>query len=698
MNNLKKSDYDQFAALKIPRDVLDAAHVQRVSDAQARSEFGITGSGSMDGIIYPYYLPNGRDRVTCRLRRDHPEIEAGKLKRKYVAPYGDVRHLYFAPGATELLRDPETGIVFVESEKSALALLAWSQRVGRIILSIATSGVWGWRGRIGKATDASGERVDEVGPLADLQHAKNRTAYILFDANVDFNQDVQKARRAFISVLSQIGANVTVLDLPSGVWNGPDDCVGLCGDAAMSKVFDVRSSAERTTTATGTGREDVSNSERFANQYGNEVRYWHGRDRWIRWSGMHWQEDADARVREFAKGTARSIYSEAATCVDDNLAKQLAEWARKSQYRERINAMLDLAESHPAIAITTDKLDANPYLLNFRNGTLDVRDGVLRPHRREDYVMKLIPFDYVPDAVAPLWTAFVEETFRELAECVQIAVGYSLIGITIEKVVFLLLGPTNSGKTTFLATLRTIFLAYCTRIQIESLMTGRHDNSNNVSADLADLRGARLVVSSETEEGQQLRESKLKSITQGMGTVKAARKYENPIEFTETHTLWIDANHAPAIRGSDDAIWKRLFPFPCRHQVPEERRDRKLGDKFITQATGIVGWAVAGALKYMKSGLPRPEIVEQERARWRESQDVLGEFLQECCVQDEDSMVRASKLYAAYREWIQKQGHSPLSQTAFGTRLFDRGVNRRRERDGGGRPWFYVGLRLQARK
>jgi putative DNA primase/helicase len=312
--------------------------------------------------------------------------------------------------------------------------------------------------------------------------------------------------------------------------------------------------------------------------------------------------------------------------------------------------------------------------------------------------MKLIQFDYVPDAVAPLWTAFVEETFRELAECVQIAVGYSLIGITIEKVVFLLLGPTNSGKTTFLATLRTIFLTYCARIQIESLMTGRHDDSNNVSADLSDLRGARLVVSSETEEGQRLRESKLKSITQGMGTVKAARKYENPIEFTETHTLWIDANHAPAIRGSDDAIWKRLFPFPCRHTVPEERRDRKLGDKFITQATGIVSWAVAGALKYMKSGLPRPEIVEQERARWRESQDVLGEFLEECCIQDEDSKVKASELYAAYREWIQKQGHSPLSQTAFGTRLFDRGINRRRERDGGGRPWFYVGLRLQRRE
>ena len=143
MTNLKKSDYDQFSALRIPRDVLDAARVQRVSDAQARSDFGITGSGRMDGIIYPYYLPDGNGRATCRLRRDHPEIEAGKPNRKYVAPFGDMRHLYFAPGAMELLQDPKTEIVFVESEKSALALLAWSQRIGRKILPIATSGVWG---------------------------------------------------------------------------------------------------------------------------------------------------------------------------------------------------------------------------------------------------------------------------------------------------------------------------------------------------------------------------------------------------------------------------------------------------------------------------------------------------------------------------------------------------------------------------
>src|ERR1039457_4753354 len=134
----------------------------------------------------------------------------------------------------------------------------------------------------------------------------------------------------------------------------------------------------------------------------------------------------------------------------------------------------------------------------------------------------------------------------------QKAFGYALTGVTSEKVVFIFYGSGNNGKSTLLSTFLKILEEYAVLLQIDTLMV--RQESNNTQADLADLRGTRFVMTSETEQGQRLAEGKLKRITQGMGKIKAPRKYENPIEFDETHKLWLDANHLPQVRGTDNAF------------------------------------------------------------------------------------------------------------------------------------------------
>ena len=120
--------------------------------------------------------------------------------------------------------------------------------------------------------------------------------------------------------------------------------------------------------------------------------------------------------------------------------------------------------------------------------------------------------------------------------------------------------------------------------------------SNNTQADLADLRGARFVQTSETEEGQRLAQGKLKRITQGMGKIKATRKYENPIEFNETHKLWIDTNRKPTIRDVDDkATFNRLHPIPFTVTIAKDQIDKELPGKLLGEAEGILAWAVEGA-------------------------------------------------------------------------------------------------------
>src|SRR6266576_2147705 len=157
MASLTERDLAMFAKLGIPPELLDLAGVTRVTDQEARS-FGIRGVGSMSGIMYHYWDPlsilNGRHRRTSRLRRDDPDVEDGRIKRKYVSAYGDRRHLYFPPTAPDLIADNSVPIVLVEAEKSCLALTAWASRNNKRLLVIAMGGAYGWRGRIGNKEDS----------------------------------------------------------------------------------------------------------------------------------------------------------------------------------------------------------------------------------------------------------------------------------------------------------------------------------------------------------------------------------------------------------------------------------------------------------------------------------------------------------------------------------------------------------------
>jgi putative DNA primase/helicase len=351
------------------------------------------------------------------------------------------------------------------------------------------------------------------------------------------------------------------------------------------------------------------------------------------------------------------------------------KFARASLNAGRIENMLALAECE--IFIRPEQLDVDPYLLNFINGTVDLRTGTLRPALRSDYITKLVNYSYLSDAKCPRWLLFLEEIMGggpdagqeaqeragRMVDYLQRSLGYSITGCTIEKAIFVLFGRGDNGKSTMLNTVRQLVEEYAVLLQADSLMV--RQESNNTQADLADLRGARFAQTSETEEGQRLAQGKLKRITQGMGKIKAVRKYQNPIEFSETHKLWMDTNRKPAIKDADDgATFSRLHPVPFVVQIPRERIDRDLPAKLMSEAEGILAWFVAGAVLWAAEGLSRPPEVESARAAWHDEVDQLGQFISERCVIGEAFRVRTSQLYSAYHEWCQKSGEKHTTPSA----------------------------------
>jgi hypothetical protein len=235
-----RADVAAFGRLGIPPELLAEARVRRVTDLEAREQFGMTGplTKGMSGIVFPYFSIATGARVTARVRRDNPEIENGKEREKYISASSDRKHLYFPPRAAAKLQQHDTLLVLVEAEKSVLALSAWAERTGTNLLAIGMGGCWGWRGRIGRVTNAHGERVDEKGPVSDLNCCDKRKVYILLDANVATNPNVQQARAALVRELVARDCQTFICALPPREdVNGPDDYIAVCGDEAMAHVF-----------------------------------------------------------------------------------------------------------------------------------------------------------------------------------------------------------------------------------------------------------------------------------------------------------------------------------------------------------------------------------------------------------------------------------------------------------------------------
>ena len=433
---------------------------------------------------------------------------------------------------------------------------------------------------------------------------------------------------------------------------------------------------------------DYGNSRRVIVLHGKDLRYCHAFAKWLCWDGQRWALDDGERARTLAQDTIREFGIQALRSGNDAAVRFAARCLNSSRIS---NA---LREAQPDQHILPTDLDTHPDLLNFLNGTVDLRTGTIREHRREDFITKIVQHAYNPDAQCPTFMDFLARITRNhpgLVGYLQKALGYSLTGHTIEKAVFLLHGRGNNGKSTLLSTFLKLLEEYAVLLQIDTLMV--RQESNNTQADLADLFGTRFVQTSETEEGQRLAEGKLKRITQGMGKIKAVRKYENPFTFLETHKLWIDANHLPAVRGTDDAIWNRLHPIPFDVVIPPEEQDKELPAKLLREAEGILAWAVAGSALWYVGGLGKPPDVESVGAAWRSESDQIARFIAERCVVGDYASAKAGVLYAAYRSWAEDGGERAAPSKDFAPRVAER-FNVRHTNSGN--VYEGVGLRSEA--
>ncbi len=428
---------------------------------------------------------------------------------------------------------------------------------------------------------------------------------------------------------------------------------------------------------------DLGNALRLVRLHGAELRHCQQWKAWRVWDRRRWAPDHRGQVARHAKATVCSIYAEASAADDEKERKAIAAHARRSESRRHIDAMVALAASEDAVAVEPAVFDADPWLFNVANGTVNLRDGELLPHQPDHLITKLAPVDYLPDASHPDWDRLLRGCMAgdvEMIEFLQRICGYTLTGLTSEEKLFFLHGPEATGKTTFVEALKAMMGDYATTADFEVFTKRQGDRG--ATNDLARLNGARLVAGVEVDEGKRLAEGLVKTLTGG-DTVTARHLYAEYFEFAPTFKLWLAANARPAVNAADGAMWRRIVQIPFVHQVAEGDRDPELKRRAKSDPqfrSAVLSWAVRGCLDWRSEGsrLQVPETVKSYTDGYREENEPLRDWITDSCELGPGLREATGDLRRSYNAWAESVGEKPVDAKRWAAALEANGCHQGR--------------------
>ena len=426
----------------------------------------------------------------------------------------------------------------------------------------------------------------------------------------------------------------------------------------------------RVSSAAAPNLTDLGNARRMVAAFQHELVFCVTYRQWFLYNGKRWKRDMDGAIHRRAKAAVAGIFAAAASSTDAQQQQRLLKHALKSESARALGAMVQLASTEQGVAVTSSRLDRDPWLFNVQNGTIDLRTGVLSMHDRTDYITKVSPVEWVEDAECPLWDAFLDYAFMGDPDTIAFIhrfFGYCLTGLCVEQVLLFMEGTGQNGKTTALLILMYVLGDYAIQGAPGLLMSKQNESH---PTEVADLEGVRFVANSEVEKGKPFAEALIKQLT-GSDRIRARKMRQDFYEFDPTHKLIIAANHRPIIKGNDEGIWRRVLRLPWERKI--EQKDQFFLDKLKKEAPGILCKLVEGCRDWQKDGLRPPEKVRMATSEYREEMDMLAEFLSEACILGAGEATPKKDLYIAYKSWCDSFYQKPVGYPLFGRQLSERG-------------------------
>jgi len=472
---------------------------------------------------------------------------------------------------------------------------------------------------------------------------------------------------------------------------------------------------------------DVGQAEVLAKYFSGELRY-SPATHFIRYSNHYWQESepgaqavAHELTRRQMKEANRNLFTAlkkmkncGAQTLLDNTSKSKAEQLMNAEqmeaYKEFLSAQVyqtfvikrrdsknitsTLKESHPMLEISPQDLDADCFALNTPDATYDLRQGMAgaREHSPEDFITKITPV--TPGQKGQkIWQDCLELIFqgdRELIEYVQMICGLAAIGKVYVEALIIAYGDGRNGKSTFWNVISRVLGLYSGNISADTLTVGCR---RNIKPEMAEVKGKRLLIAAEMQEGARLNDSMVKQLC-STDEVFAEKKYKDPFSFKPCHTLVLYTNHLPRVSASDDGIWRRLIVIPFNTKITG-KSDIKNYSEYLYDNAGesILAWVIEGARKVieLEYQIPLPQCVQDAIGNYRNRNDWFGHFMEDKCDIGDEYKESSSALYHAYRNYCIETNEYVRSTADFYFALENAGY----ERIVQNRKRYFTGLRIR---
>ena len=469
-----------------------------------------------------------------------------------------------------------------------------------------------------------------------------------------------------------------------------DEFMSALGAREVSAAPSVETIPEVDTTGFNYRKSDTGNGERLVRKYGDRIRYVRDQREWRIWNGKCWSLDRHGVLDRASKKIAQELFEEADGLVEEERTKML-QWAIKSESKDRRSAMIDSAAKEKAIVSLIEDYDADPWLFNLQNGTIVLKTQMLKPHDRRDMLTKISPAMYDPEAKCPMFDAFINEIMggdQEMVAFLARATGYSLSGDTTIQAMFFLHGDGSNGKSVFTEVLRHVAGSYSQNASFDTFVLQKNDGQ--IRNDLASLAGSRLVAASESQDGHRLDEALIKTLTGG-DPITTRFLHREFFTYYPNFKIWMSSNYRPDIRGLDWGIWRRVKLIPFDVVVPDNRKDEQLASKLKAEASGILNWMLRGVREYLECGMMYPGKVNQATSQYKESQDIIGQFITAKCVLNEHAETKCTTIYQAYKLWAEANREYVLKERQFSDAMKKRqGITMKRKKDCN----WYIGIEL----
>jgi P4 family phage/plasmid primase-like protien len=397
----------------------------------------------------------------------------------------------------------------------------------------------------------------------------------------------------------------------------------------------------------------------FAERFADQLQFDHHAGAWYAWTGSHWEREDTLLAFQYCRELGREA-SKGATPTGMKEARKIAFAGGVEKF----------ARADRKIAVTSERWDRDSFLLGTPDGTVNLHNGILRPAAPEEGITRLTAVTPSHEARCPLWLAFLGDTFSHdmaMVRFVRQWFGYCLTGDTREHALWFGFGNGGNGKGVMLNTIRGIMGGYATTAPMDTFTAVKFAAH---PTEIAMLRGARMVTASETERGRAWAESRIKQLTGG-DPVSARFMHKDFFEFRPEFKLTLIGNHKPVLRSVDDAVRRRfnLIPFMNKPAVI----DRQLEFKLRAEWPGILRWLIEGCLDWQANGLTRPDAVLTATENYFADQDLMGQWLEDCCEQTPRSVETTAALFVSWEDFAHKAGEYSGSRKAFTTELGRRG-------------------------